>query len=219
MALDHLVQRGRLDLEQFGRPLLDTAGALESGLDQMALDGRGRYLAAIQRDVDAILDEKTWTLPAHDASLSNFYGRTVEVDLGAAMRGWSMATVAGWFGADLGATRLARLQSELRRRIADPYLSALRNGPTGGFWWVHTTNNWNAVCHAGVAGTALAAVADPDLGAAVGRAARLEDPMHLFLHLRQLQILAHLFGGGPADCQKPFGERHFLVRRLGGRIL
>lgn len=125
-----------------------------------ALDGRGRYLAAVQREVDAILDEKAWTLPAHDANLDNFSGRRVEVDLGAAMRGWSMATVAGWFGADLGAARLARLQSELRRRIVDPYLGALRNGPTGGFWWLNSNSNWNAVCHAGVAGTALAAVAD-----------------------------------------------------------
>ena len=132
-----------------------------------ALDGRGRYLAALQREVDAILDEKTWTLPAHDASLGNFNGRTVEVDLGAAMRGWSMATVAGWFGADLGAARLARLQSELRRRIADPYLNALRNGPTGGFWWMNSNSNWNAVCHAGIAGATLAAVADRTVRAEV----------------------------------------------------
>lgn len=125
-----------------------------------ALDGRGRYLAAVQREVDAILDEKAWTLPAHDANLNNFNGRVVEVDLGAAMRGWSLATVAGWFGEGLGAARLARLQSELRRRIIDPYLNAIRNGPRGGMWWVHTNSNWNAVCHAGVGGTALAAVPD-----------------------------------------------------------
>ena len=125
-----------------------------------ALDGRGRYLAAVQREVDAILDEKAWTLPAHDANLDNFNGRVVEVDLGAAMRGWSLATVAGWFGESLGAPRLSRLQAELRRRIIDPYLNAIRNGPRGGMWWVHTDSNWNAVCHAGVAGTALAAVPD-----------------------------------------------------------
>ena len=125
-----------------------------------ALDGRGRYLAAVQREVDAILDEKAWTLPAHDASLNNFNGRVVEVDLGAAMRGWSMATVAGWLGDGLGTARLARLQSEIRRRVTDPYLNAIRNGPTGGMWWVHTNSNWNAVCHAGVVGATLAAVAD-----------------------------------------------------------
>jgi hypothetical protein len=132
-----------------------------------ALDGRGRYVAALQREVDAILDERAWTLPAHDANLDNFYGRVVEVDLGAAMRGWSLATVAGWFGADLAEARLTRLQAELRRRVVDPYLNALRNGPRGGFWWLHTTNNWNAVCHAGVVGTALAAVADRNVRAEV----------------------------------------------------
>jgi hypothetical protein len=132
-----------------------------------ALDGRGRYLAAVQREVDAILDEKAWTLPAHDANLVNFNGRVVEVDLGAAMRGWSLATVAGWFGEGLGAARLTRLQAELRRRIVDPYLNAIRNGPRGGMWWVHTNSNWNAVCHAGVAGTALAAVPDRTVRAEV----------------------------------------------------
>ena len=125
-----------------------------------SLDGRGRYLAAVQREVDAILDEKAWTLPAHDASLNNFTGRVVEVDLGAAMRGWSMATAGGWLGEGLGAARLERLQSEIRRRITDPYLRAIRNGPVGGMWWVHTNSNWNAVCHAGVVGATLAAVGD-----------------------------------------------------------
>lgn len=132
-----------------------------------ALDGRGRHLAAIQREIDAILDERAWTLPAHDATLDNFYGRVVEVDLGAAMRGWSLATVAAWFGADLGAARLTRLLSELRRRIADPYLNALRNGPRGGFWWLNSNSNWNAVCHAGVTGAALAALADRNLRAEI----------------------------------------------------
>ena len=141
-----------------------------------ALDGRGRYLAAVQREVDAILDEKAWTLPAHDASLNNFNGRVVEVDLGAAMRGWSMATVAGWFGESLGTARLTRLQAEIRRRITDPYLNAIRNGPVGGMWWVHTNSNWNAVCHAGVVGATLAAVTDRALRAEVVASAEANLP-------------------------------------------
>ena len=141
-----------------------------------ALDGRGRYLAAVQREVDAILDEKAWTLPAHDASLNNFNGRVVEVDLGAAMRGWSMATVAGWLGDSLGAVRLARLQTEIRRRVSDPYLNAIRNGPVGGMWWVHTNSNWNAVCHAGVVGATLAAVADRAVRAEVVASAEANLP-------------------------------------------
>ena len=141
-----------------------------------ALDARGRYLAAVQREVDAILDEKAWTLPAHDASLNNFNGRVVEVDLGAAMRGWSMATVGGWLGEGLGAARLERLQSEIRRRITDPYLRAIRNGPVGGMWWVHTNSNWNAVCHAGVVGATLAAVGDRAIRAEVVASAEANLP-------------------------------------------
>ncbi len=125
-----------------------------------ALDRRGRYLPALQREIDAILAEKTWVLPAHDASLVNFRGTAVEVDLGVAMRSWALATVAHWFGHELGGDRYTRIQSEIRRRVVDPYLNAVRRGPTGGFWWINANSNWNAVCHAGVAGAALATVAD-----------------------------------------------------------
>ena len=142
-----------------------------------ALDGRGRYLAALQREIDAMLDEKTWTWPAHDASLTNFYGQTVEVDLAAAMRGWALATAAGWFGVDLGAARLSRLRAELRRRVVDPYLSAVRNGTRGGFFWIDANSNWNAVCHAGVTGAALLAVTDRNVRAEVLAAAEANLPM------------------------------------------
>jgi hypothetical protein len=125
-----------------------------------ALDRRGRYLAALQAEIDAALGQKTWVLPAHDGSLVNFNGQAVEVDLGAAMLGWSLATVADWFGPELGADRLARVQFEIRRRVVDPYLNAVRRGPTGGFWWINSNSNWNAVCHAGVTGAALSTVAD-----------------------------------------------------------
>jgi hypothetical protein len=141
-----------------------------------ALDGRGRYLSALQREIDAMLDEKSWLWPAHDPSLTNFYGRSVDVDLAAAMRGWTLATAAGWFGTDLGAARLARVQSELRRRVIDPYLNAVRVGNQGAFWWIESNSNWNAVCHAGVSGTALLAVADRNVRAEVLAAAEANLP-------------------------------------------
>lgn len=125
-----------------------------------ALERRGRYLPALQREIDAVLAEKTWVMPAHDASLVNFNGRAIEVDLGASARGWSLALIAAWFGAEIGTDRHARIVSEVRRRIVDPYAAAVRRGPAGGFWWIQTTNNWNAVCHAGVVGAALATVPD-----------------------------------------------------------
>jgi hypothetical protein len=74
-----IVRDGRIVAIGESRRLKPPAGA-------RIIDGRGRYLAAVQREVDAILDEKAWTLPAHDANLVNFNGRVVEVDLGAAMR-------------------------------------------------------------------------------------------------------------------------------------
>ncbi|HWA85725.1 MAG TPA: hypothetical protein VG710_05855 [Opitutus sp.] len=122
-----------------------------------AVEGQGRFLPALAREMSAILDEKTWVLPAHDGHLTNFEGRTTEVDLGTAMTGWSLGIADYWHGSALPPALHARLEAELRRRVIDPYLALLHGAPrTPGWWWVTGTNNWNAVCHAGVVGTTLA---------------------------------------------------------------
>lgn len=122
-----------------------------------ALEGNGRFLAALARNLEATLGERTWTLPAHDASLDAFYGRHLQVDLGSAMTAWELATVDYWLGAQLPANLRDRLRSEIRRRVLTPYLGLLHGARrTSDWWWVTTTNNWNAVCHAGVVGAALA---------------------------------------------------------------
>lgn len=124
-----------------------------------AVEHKGRFMGALSRELAAILDEKTWTLPAHDPKLNNFEGRWTEIDLMVAMKGWSIATVAYWHADQLAPALLARVRSELRRRVIEPYLKVVRESPTtDGMWWLHTDNNWNAVCHAGVLGTALAQV-------------------------------------------------------------
>jgi len=122
------------------------------------LEARGRFGPALARYLDAILAEKTWTLPAHDPRLDNFEGRVVEVDLGVAMTAWSLATVDYWLGDRLPADTRAHLRAEIHRRAIAPYLAGVRGTQrrTTGWWWITGTNNWNAVCHAGVAGAALA---------------------------------------------------------------
>ncbi len=122
-----------------------------------ALEGHGRFIPALARDIEATLSDKTWTLPAHDASLEAFHGRRQQVDLGSAMTAWELATVDYWLGARLPADLRRRLRAEIERRVLAPYVALLHGAPrTPDWWWVTTTNNWNAVCHAGVVGAALA---------------------------------------------------------------
>lgn len=118
------------------------------------LENRGRFLKELERTVAATAEEKTWVLPAHDGRLDNFYGRTVEIDLRAAETGWDLALVDYWLGEKLTAECRQRIASELERRIFTPFESAVNTGQPQ-LWWLTTTNNWNAVCMAGVIGAAL----------------------------------------------------------------
>lgn len=124
-----------------------------------AIEAKGRFLDALRREIEAILAEKTWVLPAHDPKLNNFHGTWTEIDLMVAMKGWSLATAAYWHAEALGPGLMDRLRAELQRRVIAPFRARMRgekSADTDGMWWTGTDNNWNSVCHAGVVGVALA---------------------------------------------------------------
>jgi len=120
------------------------------------LTNEGKYLPGIEREIETILAEKTWVLPAHDRELENFNGKIVDVDLGVVVRGVTLATAYSWLGNRLSEPLRQKIEANLRRRVTDPYLSRIRNRDKKLCWWVTVTSNWNAVCHEGVVGTALA---------------------------------------------------------------
>ncbi|AOS44337.1 Heparinase II/III-like protein [Lacunisphaera limnophila] len=123
------------------------------------VEHQGRFLPALVQQVEAILAEKTWVLPAHDPKLNNFEGRWTEVDLMVAMKGWSLATIAYWHADQLPPELHNRIRAELKRRVIAPFLARVhgeKSADTDGMWWNQADNNWNAVCHAGVVGVALA---------------------------------------------------------------
>jgi hypothetical protein len=122
------------------------------------IEDRGRFIKSIVEYVNAFCDEPSWVWPAHDRSLATYRGKAMYVDLGAAELGWQMATTR-WLLADrLPAEVSRRMAENVVRRIVEPYQKAYR-GETP-LNWMTITNNWNAVCHAGVVGAALATVDD-----------------------------------------------------------
>lgn len=123
------------------------------------LENRGGFIDAIEREILATCKMKSWLLPAHDRSLRNFRGEAVEIDLMAAHVGWTLATTDYWLGSELDPKVRQTMRDELDRRIVRPYLACVREGEPR-LWWIRGTNNWNAVCLAGVTGTALAVVPD-----------------------------------------------------------
>ena len=118
------------------------------------IENHGRFLPAIEETIRAIAAEKTWVMPAHDRTLANFRGTSIDIDLGSATMGREMATAAWWLGDRLSPEVRKLVADELARRIFQPYRKAIARKRVGG--WLTTTNNWNAVCLAGVTGAALA---------------------------------------------------------------
>ncbi len=119
------------------------------------IENRGRFLPAIERYMRSICAEKTWVLPAHDSDLNNFRGTKIDIDLSVAMTAWNLATACFLLDDRLGADVRDIVQSEMRRRVFDPFLDMVSTGKNL-MWWMTYSSNWNSVCIGGVVGSALA---------------------------------------------------------------
>ncbi len=119
------------------------------------VENKGRFLDAFRQIVGAVYSERTWVMPAHDTSLANFHGKTVDIDLGSATLAWSLASADYLLADKLKPATRKLLRENLSKRIFTPYQDMV-NGKRKKNWWMTTTNNWNAVCLAGVTGSALA---------------------------------------------------------------
>ena len=124
------------------------------------IENRGRFLAAIEEAIGAVCAEKTWLYPAHDRSLRNFEGTVIEIDLGSAATSWNLATIDYWLGEKLSDQTRQLIRNELERRTFKPFESYVTKGKPR-LWWATGTNNWNAVCLAGVTGSALVIIDSP----------------------------------------------------------
>jgi hypothetical protein len=122
----------------------------------------GRYLPKLAIELEAILAEGTWCSTAHcGGDPEHFRGNKISVDLAATARAWTLACISVWLADRLPTVISDRIRGEISRRIWSPYLTSIKAGkiPWG---WVASDNNWNAVCHGGVIGSAL--MLDPDRG-------------------------------------------------------
>ncbi len=125
------------------------------------IENKGRFLPAFEEIVRVLCTERTWVMPAHDSSLTNFYGKSIDIDLGSSSLSWSLAT-ADYLLADKLSPDIRRLvRDNLEKRTFKPYRE-MAAGRLKKNWWMTTTNNWNAVCLAGVTGSALAVLDSRD---------------------------------------------------------
>lgn len=129
------------------------------------LENRGRFLPKIEEYVATICDERSWTLPAHDARLQNFNGTTLSIDLGSAARALLLAQTCDFLRDALPQPLRDRVFAECDRRVFRPYLTTCRD-PRGAtsrrlaHWWYYVESNWNSVCNGCSIRAALALVRD-----------------------------------------------------------
>ena len=139
----------------------DVAFKRRARLDTLVLaeciENKGRYVAAMAEAIRSICAEQTWIYPAHDGALNNFHSKEVDVDLGSAALGWTLGTTDWLLGDRLDASVRELIRSKVRERVLDPFKETIA-GKRQGNWWIMATNNWNAVCFAGVTGAALTLV-------------------------------------------------------------
>jgi len=125
------------------------------------LENKGRFIPAFEKIVKVLCAERTWIMPAHDRDLSNFNRTSTDIDLGSSTLAWSLAT-SDYLLADKLSPKIRRIiHNNLDERIFEPYRDMVTGKRTKN-WWMTTTNNWNAVCLAGVTGAALAVIEPPD---------------------------------------------------------
>jgi len=178
------------------RASYDTAARERSQrLDQIATAvylGDESRLDELQDLIWAACETTCWILPAHDWAL---------VDLGAAMLAENFARLEAVFCDKLDAEVRQRMADEVQQRILGKFLDD--DDPGKRNIWGKITNNWNAVCHAGVGIAAMVFEKDP---------ARLAT---IFAQL--FRDLPHFFEGFTADggCSEGpgywrYGMQHFV---------
>ena len=106
--------------------------------------------------LEEIFAEVSWALPAH---VDNPDGRDPQrVDLFGAETANLMGECLNVFGAIIPVDFKTRILERLRRDFFENYRDR-----GDAMWWTKMSHNWNAVCHQGVLGAALAVEDDPQL--------------------------------------------------------
>ncbi len=115
---------------------------------------RAALLASTLAKTRDILAEPSWSLPAHVGKSSGKDPLTL--DLFCAETANLFGELFSLFSAEMPAPLIAEIRRRLQAQIFDNYL----NHPPS---WSTSGMNWNAVCHQGILGAALAVCDDPKL--------------------------------------------------------
>lgn len=123
------------------------------------VEGKGRFIPAIERTINELTKQPTWTWPAHDKTLRNLRDHNFEVDLLAADTAHDLAQALYMLGDWLPLELRHRTLSALNQRVFEPLRKSFA-GASKDHFWLHADHNWNAVCLKGVVSAALTILPD-----------------------------------------------------------
>lgn len=133
------------------------------------LEGKARFIPAIEETVKSLCGDPSWVLPAHDPDARVFKGGNPFVDLAVAMNGYQMA-LAAWLLEDrLAPETLALMRENVSKRLTGPVLRTIDGSAPPdvikSHWWARCNHNWNAVCTTGAVGAILVTETSPEVRA------------------------------------------------------
>jgi Heparinase II/III-like protein len=179
------------------------------------VEGKGRFIAALEKTLTELSQQPTWTLPAHDVGLRNFKDKNYDVDLLAADMGYDIAQALYLLGNRIQPSVRSIAMDALEKRLFAPVRNTWVTGRDHG--WMRAASNWNAVCLDGVVSAALAVLPDRN-----GRAVFVAGGEHYS------QYYLPSFSGDGYSQEGPsywnFGFSHFVYLRealhtaTGGKI-
>ena len=141
--------------------LRDRSGWLAPLVIAECLENKGRFMPAIEMVLKELIQQKSWTLPAHDKGKQNFEGRNYTVDLNVAGFGHSLAQAMYLLDDKVNPGLREDVLNTLYARMFNPVLKTIET-KNGDHSWLTGTSNWNAVCLAGLTGAALAIIPEKE---------------------------------------------------------
>lgn len=129
---------------EYEKSYFDRRGRLNTYAALSLIHGNREYIETLEDIIWAVCDEYTWALPAH-INIGDVSAYPVSIDLFASETGFALSEIYYLLRDKLSVPVVDRLKIEINRRIIHSYEE---NPPSG---WEKASNNWSAVCAAGVA--------------------------------------------------------------------
>ena len=130
-----------------------------------------KYIAPLADIIWNICDFESWSIPAHVKESLSISSRRRNLDLCSCILGYRIAEILYLIGDKLPELVYRRAKEEVRYRVIDSFAECSSDR----YFWLTGTNNWAAVCIAGVLASYLYLATDEEIDAQLPRMMEIAD--------------------------------------------